>query len=263
MTANPLFPAIAVLAVMVIVLAGLLLTRGRRSSGASSALPAQWGLSPRPVFGTDERHLYRLLREALPQHVILAKLPLVRFCQPVDPKRVQYWFDLLGATHVAFAVCSTNGRVLAAIDLDTGRNDASRAMQLKQAALNALRVRYVRVPHDQMPSLPELQLLVPQQTGARTLRTAPGALSQARDQLSSTVASRRAARGALWQDSTQFPDSFFAPDTRMDGFGGSGQGGLYDRSGPNSRFDTPGYASLNDGEVAGVVVDAEPPALRR
>jgi hypothetical protein len=43
-------------------------------------------------------------------------------------------------------------------------------------------------------------------------------LNQARDTLASTVASRRAQRTALWQDSTVFQDSFFAPDSR-DGFG--------------------------------------------
>jgi hypothetical protein len=41
-----------------------------------------------------------------------------------------------------------------------------------------------------------------------------------RDSLSNTVASRRAERTALWQDSTVFQDSFFAPDSR-DGFSNS------------------------------------------
>jgi len=35
------------------------------------------------------------------------------------------------------------------------------------------------------------------------------------------VATRRAERTALWQDSTVFQDSFFAPDNRLDGFSSS------------------------------------------
>ena len=43
--------------------------------------------------------------------------------------------ELLGATHVTFAVCSANGRVLAAIDLDTERGSSRRTLQIKQSVL--------------------------------------------------------------------------------------------------------------------------------
>ncbi len=187
------------------------------------ALPTEWALAARPVFSTDERRVYRLLREALPHHIVLSKLPLVRFCQPTDPNEVRYWFDLLGTSHVTFAVCSANGRVLAAIDLDTDRGNSRRAMQIKQSVLGACRVRYLRCPVDQLPSVAELQLLVPSSNApARGPQPAKAAnLHQARDSLANAVASRRAERTALWQDSTVFQDSFFAPDTRLDGSGNS------------------------------------------
>ena len=132
----------------------------------ASPLPAEWNLSARPVFSTDERRVYRQLREALPHHIVLSKLPLVRFCQPTDPQEVRFWYELLGAIHVTFAVCSANGRVLAAIDLDTDRGNSRRVMQIKQAVLAACRVRYLRCPVDHLPSIPELQLLVPQSAAA-------------------------------------------------------------------------------------------------
>ena len=153
---------------------------------------------------------------------MLSKLPLVRFCQPTDPAEVRYWFDLLGTSNVTFAVCSANGRVLAAIDLDTERGSSRRMLQIKQAVLSACRVRYLRCPVDQLPSVAELQLLVPTSgTPARGPQPAPtpptANLNQARSSLSSAVASRRAERTALWQDSTVFQDSFFAPDARDGG----------------------------------------------
>jgi hypothetical protein len=236
-------------------------------------LPTEWALTARPVFSTDERRVYRLLREALPHHIVLSKLPLVRFCQPTDPNEVRYWFDLLGTSHVTFAVCSANGRVLAAIDLDTDRGNSRRVMQIKQSVLSACRVRYLRCPVDQLPSVAELQLLVPS-SGAAARGPQPGPapmgnLHQARDSLSSAVASRRAQRTALWQDSTVFQDSFFAPDSR-DGFsssefaplggarsprtGGSrgessGFGGLDNRPDPLTGLDT------EELDAAGVVID--------
>jgi Protein of unknown function (DUF2726) len=200
----------------------MLKQRGRKKG---APLPKDWAVGPRPVFSTDERRAYRLLREALPHHVVLSKLPLVRFCQPNDPAEVRYWYDLLGAKHVTFAVCSANGRVLAAIDLDTERGDSRRTLLIKQSVLSACRVRYLRCPVDNLPSIAELQLLVPQISAAnRAPQSAPAPASdlhQARDSLAHTVASRRAERTALWQDSSVFQDSFFAPDSRMDSAGNS------------------------------------------
>ena len=211
---------------------------------APAPLPTEWALTARPVFSTDERRVYRLLREALPHHIVLSKLPLVRFCQPTDANEVRYWYDLLGANHVAFAVCSANGRVLAAIDLDTDRGSSRRIVQIKQSVLGACRVRYLRCPLDRLPTVAELQLLVPQHSNTpRGPQAAPApthSLHEARDSLSTTVAHRRAERTALWQDSTFFQDSFFAPDNRLDGLGAS-------EFGPDER------PANND--IGGVVVD--------
>jgi hypothetical protein len=180
------------------------------------ALPTEWALTARPVFNTDERRVYRQLREALPHHIVLSKLPLVRFCQPNDPQETRYWYQLLGSIHVTFAVCSANGRVLAAIDLDVDRGTSRRAVQIKQAVLGACRVRYLRCPADHLPSIPELQLLVPQASSQTRGPQAAPTMSQVRDSLSSAVASRRRERHALWQDSSVFHDSFFGADTRSD-----------------------------------------------
>jgi hypothetical protein len=267
----PWIVALAALGLLAIVLGAWAL---KRTPKKSVELPTEWALAPRPVFSTDERRVYRLLREALPHHIVLSKLPLVRFCQPTDPNEVRYWFDLLGTSHVTFAVCSANGRVLAAIDLDTDRGNSRRVMQIKQSVLSACRVRYLRCPVDQLPSVAELQLLVPSSgataRGPQPASAPPANLNQARDSLSNTVASRRAERTALWQDSTVFQDSFFAPDSR-DGFSSSefaplpgarpmrqgeprrappsGFGGLDNRPDPLTGVDT---EELNDG---GVVID--------
>ena len=193
-------------------------------------LPTEWALSARPVFSTDERRVYKLMREALPHHIVLSKLPLVRFCQPSDPNEVRYWYELLGSINVTFAICSANGRVLAAIDLDTDRGNSRRVLQIKQSVLGACRVRYLRCRVDNLPSAGELQFLVPSATaasrGPQPSSAPPSDLDEARDSLASTVASRRAQRTALWQDSSLFQDSFFAPDSRQDGFGNSEFSGL-------------------------------------
>ena len=214
-----LLPWIVALASLIILAAVLIAWRmARRQAPQPQPLPAEWALAPRPVFSTDERRVYRQLREALPHHIVLSKLPLVRFCQPSDPNEVRYWYDLLGAIHVTFAICSANGRVLAAIDLDTDRGNSRRVLQIKQSVLGACRVRYLRCPVDNLPSIAELQLLVPQGTSAsRGPQPAPSRPVSRDEQAPALVTPmRRRERATLWQDSTFFQDSFFAPDVRAD-----------------------------------------------
>jgi hypothetical protein len=207
----------------IIALAGLALAAGllavwwaRMRTLRPTPLPSEWTLTARPVFSTDERRVYRQLREALPHHIVLSKLPLVRFSQPTDPDQVRFWYELLGAIHVTFAICSANGRVLAAIDLDTDRGNSRRVLQIKQSVLAACRVRYLRCPVDHLPSIPELQLLVPQSTAAaRGPQPAPS-IDALRDASSGPMASKRRERSALWQDSGFFQDSFFGAESRSD-----------------------------------------------
>jgi hypothetical protein len=207
---------LATLSLVLLLAAGALwLARNRQPK--SRPLPTEWTLTARPVFSSDERRVYRQLREALPHHIVLSKLPLVRFSQPTDPNEVRFWYQLLGSLNVTFAICSANGRVLAAIDLDNDRGDSRRATQIKQSVLAACRVRYVRCPVDHLPSIAELQLLVPQTGGAATRGPQPApAVSQEHGATTSTSKSGRRERTTLWQDSGFMQDSFFGVDARTD-----------------------------------------------
>lgn len=213
--------ALAVLGLLV----AMALKRPRRSR---KPLPGEWSLTPRPVFSADERRVFRLLREALPHHVVMCKLPMVRFCQPTEAKEVRYWYELLGGISVNFAICSPNGRVLAAIDLETERPGSARSLQIKQAVLAACRIRYLRSTVDELPSASELQLLVPysNQSSRSSMPTASRSAPRLAPAPVAAPAPRRApqptasARNTLWNDSPVFSDSFFAPDSRFDAFPG-------------------------------------------
>ena len=207
---------LASLSLALLVGAGALALIARRRRRQRS-LPTEWTLTSRPVFSGDERRVYRLLREALPHHIVLSKLPLVRFCQPTDPAEVRFWFRLLGGIHVAFAICSANGRVLAAIDLDTERTGTRRALQIKQAVLAACRVRYLSCQSDHLPSIHELQLLVPASgAAARGPQPAP-TLEPSHEAPAGGGVTRRRERAILWQDAGLFQDSFFGIEPGREG----------------------------------------------
>jgi hypothetical protein len=160
-------------------------------------LPPSWPLQSRPVFSAEERRVFRLLVEAFPHHAVLVKLPLVRFCQPEEPQALRYWYRLIGSQSVTFALCSSSGRVLAAIDLDGGRPPSERSLRIKQEVLSACRVRHLRCHPDRMPSVPELQLLVPQ--GSAGMRGPQAATMRPAGQDADPDPPRR-GRKPLWRD---------------------------------------------------------------
>jgi len=182
-----------------------------------SPLPKEWALMARPVLNSDERRTLRVLREAMPQYIVLAKLPLVRLCHPRDPERVR-WYELLGPLHVSFAVCSANGRVLAVVDIENGRSRSRRVTAIKQAVMEACRIRYLSCLAENLPPVSELLLLLPQQGAlSRPIPLTPTPnFQKASSTLSDTVRSRRAERSTRWADSGFPQDSFFAPDSRFD-----------------------------------------------
>jgi hypothetical protein len=249
-----LIPWTLVLLSLALLLIAGILAMVRRRTPRSRPLPTEWTLTARPVFSSDERRVYRQLREALPHHIVLSKLPLVRFCQPTDPQEVRFWYELLGSTHVTFAVCSANGRVLAAIDLDNERASSRRSMQIKQSVLAACRVRHLRCAPDQLPSVPELQLLVPHSgAAARGPQPAP-TVSPPRD-AGFGSSNRRRERTTLWQDSGFMQDSFFGVDGANDLGPPSGFGPL--RGGVSVRELPP-----TPDDVGGVVLDTPASPLR-
>lgn len=241
--------------VVVSVLLGAAISLWLTRRSRAEALPREWHLTLRPVFSSDERRMYRQLREAFPEHAILVKLPLTRFTQPSETDRAGYWYKLIGNLHVTFAISNLNGRVIAAIDIEGARGGSRRGTAIKTGVLNACRVRYLCFMVDDLPSLLEVQRLVlhdgPQPMPlARSAISAPTPLDDARSTLARTVRQRREQRSALWQDSTFAQDSFFAPDSRLDGMIESGFASL-----------PPAEPTRDHHDIGGVVVDEPTPSI--
>ncbi len=188
--------------------------------------PERWDLQPRPLFTAHERSLYRELRAALPQHLILAKVSLLRFCQAASQRDVRHWYDRLQPLTVSLLVCTPNGTAITAIDLEapgSATASQSRALRLKEAVLATCRVRYLRCLPEQWPQPALLSAWVLGHAGAAgTGSTGQGGtliaepLVSAGDQLARRLRERRAERAARWAESGFAPDSFFAFDSRID-----------------------------------------------
>lgn len=226
---QPLLP-LATLLLGLAVGAGWRTRRQRRLK----AWPRDFKLNARPVFTTEERLLYRELKAALPQHVVLAKLNLLRFCQSTHEHQARGWFDRLHAINVTFAVCTPNGAVISVIDLETPqRGTSQRGQRLKEAVLEACRIRYIRCQpgHWPRPALLAQWALGGPLAASAALHSGSGQASAngrapatatasplvaARAELAQKLHQRRAERASRFQDSGFASDSFFTLDSRFD-----------------------------------------------
>ena len=217
-----------------------------------SPLPTAWTLAARRVLNADERRVYNQLRLAFPKYIVMPKLPLVRLCQPDTPDQVKFWYELIGAAHVTFAVCNPNGHVLLVIDLDSTRNHSRRSARIKESVLAACGVRRLHCAADDLPSIDALRLLLgdPSQNnrvsepssaalpvpvvvpvampigeaispptispGAQPEPAAPPAVAIAATPPGRTAVAPPASQPANWQDPSVFLDSFFTGDDRPD-----------------------------------------------
>jgi hypothetical protein len=84
---------------------------------------AAWPPQATRVLTSQERTLLSTLMRALPDHLVLAQVPLARFIKV--PKRHSYaeWLRRLGYQSVDFVVCDMNSHVLAAIELQPVSNE--------------------------------------------------------------------------------------------------------------------------------------------
>ena len=203
--------------------------QAQRVQAVRRNLPRQWNLTPRPLFNAHERALYRDLRLSLPNHVILAKVGLLRFCQSASQHDAREWYERLQALNVSFAVCTPQGVVVSVVDMAAQDRKGSRTQKIKEAALLACRIRYVRCLPGQWPQPGLIAAWVLGQDGSNQQASMQAEhhdrLHDAGHELARKLRERRAERAARWAESSFSQDSFFASDSRFDELSSPGHDG--------------------------------------
>jgi hypothetical protein len=125
---------------------------GRPGQGALEALDTleAWRPTPTRVLTGQERLAYATLVRALPDHLILAQVPLARFLKV--PARHSYveWLDRVGNLCADLVVCDHSSQVIAVVDVrmqphqasDRNRQRHERMKRVLRAASIPLQVWY-------------------------------------------------------------------------------------------------------------------------
>ena len=146
----------------------------RRNDGAAKAnaevdrLDTLIGWPPEAtrVLDQRERAAFGLLVRALPEHIVLAQVPMSRFLSV--PKRNSYadWLRRLGHQCVDFAVCDGNAQVVAVVELQPAPGRASEQSRRRQErmarTLKAAKIPLHVWPEQLLPTLDAVrQAIVP------------------------------------------------------------------------------------------------------
>ena len=203
---------------------------GRCAAGrpSSAPLPTQWTLTARP--GVQRRRAPRVppaaRGAAAPRGAEQAAAGALFAAH--RPERGSLLVRDAGFAARELCHCSPNGRVLAAIDLESERGSSRRSQQIKQSVLAACKVRYLRCTASRLPRCPSCSCWC-RRSGPR--RRGPHAAPGARGQRGTRPPGQHAgqppprAHHAVGRFGLS-ADSFFGTDRAMEAGVVSGFGAL-------------------------------------
>ena len=128
----------------------------RKAGAKDLAWPARWPLQARMVVTGDENKVWHGLKSIFHDHMVIVKIPVLRFTRLQDisvlgsasglngkagPKRPltdRQWMDKLGrleGVYTTFTVCTQNGKVIGCVDVPGGRGFSESSSAMKEALL--------------------------------------------------------------------------------------------------------------------------------
>ncbi len=137
--------------------------RQRRHHEDADTLQA-WQPEAARVMTGAERKAFEVLRQAVPQHMVLAQVPLSRFIRVPQNKSYTQWLQRVGAASADLLVCDPNSRVLAVVDIRHAReSERARARHERMTrVLKAAGIRVMKWNAESLPTPSEVRtLLVP------------------------------------------------------------------------------------------------------
>jgi hypothetical protein len=105
--------------------------RSRQAQGDELDTVTSWEPSATRVLTASEREAYHILRKALPEHMLLAQVPLARFLKVPTRNSYSEWMRRVGSLCADLVVCDTHSQVVAVIEVRqrVGSKDRERTVK--------------------------------------------------------------------------------------------------------------------------------------
>jgi len=167
-----------VLGLTALALVGWLLWRRRGQGGAKRPLDAldtvaAWPPQSTRLLSQPERAAYQALRAALPDHIVMAQVPLARFLSV--PRRNSYseWLRRVGHVSVDLLVCDAGSHALAVVAIASAARDNERAQRRQQRMARVLRAAGVRMAVWKDGQVPDAEAICTWVRGQDTATASP------------------------------------------------------------------------------------------
>lgn len=143
---------LVLLIVIVAVLVAMATSRKSRGNGDN----APWPFYARKPLTRPEQVLYFRLRQALPDHIILAQVSLSRILGVRKGNNFGEWFNRINRMSADFVICQKDSSIVAVIELDDASHtkavrqlaDARKDRALVSAGIRVLRWRVNAIPDE-------------------------------------------------------------------------------------------------------------------
>ncbi|MFT3856446.1 MAG: DUF2726 domain-containing protein [Aquabacterium sp.] len=120
---------------------------GRRAGGAPEALDTlmDWEPMATRVLTTAERDAYHVLRKALPEHMILAQVPVARFIKVPTDNPYSEWLKRVGSLCADLVVCDMASQVVAVVEVRQPLSKENERAQRRHARMDRV-LKGARIP---------------------------------------------------------------------------------------------------------------------
>jgi hypothetical protein len=128
----------------------------KRQANAKMRLPSKWPLTARVLMTNEEYEVFKWLANAFQDHLVMVKLPVLRFTVPVSKDENgggARWQELLGGVYCTFTVTTSNGNVVGCVDVPGKRGLNKSNRQLKESLLSDCRIAYTVVRSAKLPQV--------------------------------------------------------------------------------------------------------------
>lgn len=210
-------------------------------ANARMRMPSKWPLAARALMTHEEYEVFKWLRATFHDHLVMVKLPVLRFTVPVSKDKNgagARWQKLLGGVYCTFTVCTANGNVVGCLDVPGKRGLNKINRELKESLLSDCRIAYTVVRSVKLPKASAVraaflgEMALEDQVEAQATRG--GNSSFHADLDSFTKEKRQAAKAAALQELNNHDSLEPIPQSQAAGFNPDGTGAL--GSGKSGRF---------------------------
>ena len=119
--------------------------RGKGSADEHLDTLADWEPMSTRVLNTSEREAYHVLRKALPEHMVLAQVPLARFIKVPTRNSYAEWLRRVGSLSVDLLVCDAASQVVAVVEVRQPLSRENERAQRRHARMDRV-LHGARIP---------------------------------------------------------------------------------------------------------------------